>query len=981
MLIVLYDSDSAPQPLASDLLDKVYSLAFYGPISHPTLQHIRTSHLPLLILDEWLSDDHINACVDLINHHPERALGTHALNTHFMDYMRRRFERSVAYPASRLTKLDQLVINSTVTKIFIPLHLPSHWVLLCVDITSCCYSFTDTLDLAEVSAPAGTISLLNRWLSTLLGEPVFLAPIARTFGVGPQFDSSSCAVAVMSSMAHCALGRPYSIWTQSTTSHHRLTWALCFLTTPNNPVLPVFETYLEDLDTNSKDFASSVPVDSPICVSTTSSPLELTPACSPASLSKARPVLRQTTLPFKSIPYDEWRIQEKRRGAVRIEERKLEAARFDRMQAHVKAEKRKSERNRKRASRARKKAAQKAIEAAKKLKVDSQHIVQVAPATLDARHNISLLSRPYSTTNAPVTCNSTKPSTKVTPTQPTRRINWCQNIYWNLIESAACAVGYPWSPTDIVKRLCLIDHDMFQFLRPQRISQWRDHRYPNELRWTEAHLRAIKAGARPTGGPGCHSVFHDQPEVVKLIKNGLLAFRKTGHYIPDAFSLQVRSGRLFRCSERFVRRFLREELGWSVRKATRAAQKYPSNVCTVLLNAFLRILCAIHDHVIPASCIVNVDQTQVIYSSGDQKTWTTSGERQVNILGAEEKRAFTLMVGVSGSGSLLPFQAIYAGKSSRSVPDSSAPGYSEAKQLGFLLEYSNTTTYWSTFDTMCNWVSQILAPYFRTQIQQNQLPAEQRCILQLDCWSVHRSAQFRSWMQDHYPWIIFDYVPGGCTGLFQACDVGIQRVLKLAIRNSAHADVVAETVNALRFGIEPQYVLNDQSLPTLRRRSLNWIVQAYRAVNRPELIKKAFSLCAVPDSPFNLSYESLVSIPARQAIMEVFNTNPAQYRELILNSAPILVANLPEDDIDLAVADIAEDDDLNPSVDEVLNLIMNAQTVQDVARPVAGVDELESGGDGSDEPTSPPAAVATLQRARRVTRPPARYSGAEWVVS
>ncbi|QRV92640.1 heat shock protein 70 kDa 12B [Ceratobasidium sp. AG-Ba] len=134
-------------------------------------------------------------------------------------------------------------------------------------------------------------------------------------------------------------------------------------------------------------------------------------------------------------------------------------------------------------------------------------------------------------------------------------------------------------------------------------------------------------------------------------------------------------------------------------------------------------------------------------------------------------------------------------------------------------------------------------------------------------------------------------------------------------------------------------------------------------------------------SLFDLSYESLVSIPARQAIMEVFDTNPVQYRGLILNSAPIPVANLPEDDIGLAVADIAEDDDLNPSVDEVLNLIMNARTVQDVARPVAGVDELESGGDGSDEPTSPPAAVATLQRTRRVTRPRARYSGAEWVVS
>ncbi|KAG8705120.1 hypothetical protein FRC08_001834 [Ceratobasidium sp. 394] len=203
--------------------------------------------------------------------------------------------------------------------------------------------------------------------------------------------------------------------------------------------------------------------------------------------------------------------------------------------------------------------------------------------------------------------------------------------------------------------------------------------------------------------------------------------------MPDAFSKVTHSGRLFRCSERFVRRFLRKELGWSVRKSTRAAQKYPSNVRTVLLNAFLRIACAVRDFVIPASCIVNVDQTQVVYSSGDQKTWTTAGERQINVLGTEDKRAFTLMVGVSGSGALLPFQAIYSGKSTRSVPDSNSPGYSEAQRLGFLLDYSNTNTYWSTFDTMCRWVRKILVPYFRAQQQKNKLPPDQRCILQLDC--------------------------------------------------------------------------------------------------------------------------------------------------------------------------------------------------------------------------------------------------------
>ena len=40
-------------------------------------------------------------------------------------------------------------------------------------------------------------------------------------------------------------------------------------------------------------------------------------------------------------------------------------------------------------------------------------------------------------------------------------------------------------------------------------------------------------------------------------------------------------------------------------------------------------------------------------------------------------------------------------------------------------------------------------------------------------------------MYKTYPWIQIHYIPANCTGLFQACDVGIQRVLKLAIKHSA----------------------------------------------------------------------------------------------------------------------------------------------------------------------------------------------------
>jgi hypothetical protein len=310
------------------------------------------------------------------------------------------------------------------------------------------------------------------------------------------------------------------------------------------------------------------------------------------------------------------------------------------------------------------------------------------------------------------------------------------------------------------------------------------------------------------------------------------------HQIPDAFTRTDKAGKVFKCSDSFVRAFLHKCLGWSVRKATRAAQKLPPDVNAVLLHSFLRLACVIRDEDIPPSCIVNADQTQVIYNMGSHSTWSPTGERQVHVLGVEEKRAFTLLVAASLSGDMLPFQAIYTGKTTRSIPDQTAPGFARAANLGFLLEYSNTSSYWSTQATMRSFVSKILAPYFRAQIALHCLPISQRCIFQIDCWSVHRSSEFRSWMATMYPWIIIQYIPGGCTGLFQACDVGLQRILKLAIRHASHIDIVQETVAALEDGTAPEDIVNDHTLKTLRDRSLNWILAGYDAINQAQVVQK-----------------------------------------------------------------------------------------------------------------------------------------------
>ncbi|KAK6974777.1 hypothetical protein R3P38DRAFT_2583663 [Favolaschia claudopus] len=218
---------------------------------------------------------------------------------------------------------------------------------------------------------------------------------------------------------------------------------------------------------------------------------------------------------------------------------------------------------------------------------------------------------------------------------------------------------------------------------------------------------------------------------------------------PQLFQRVMPDGSEFRCSESFVRKFLRNKMEWSQRASTRAAQKLPANHEKVLrarvLAAFLREAMIIRDHAIPAALCVNMDQTQVIYQQGTKRTWNEKGVKQVATTGQEEKRAFTLAPSISRSGELLFFQVVFDGKTnvSPSLPRPGSRGYAEAKALGIKLEVSMNESYWCTHQTMMKLVSDIIAPYFDPKKLELELPSTQCSILNIDRWSVQRSEAFR----------------------------------------------------------------------------------------------------------------------------------------------------------------------------------------------------------------------------------------------
>jgi hypothetical protein len=163
----------------------------------------------------------------------------------------------------------------------------------------------------------------------------------------------------------------------------------------------------------------------------------------------------------------------------------------------------------------------------------------------------------------------------------------------------------------------------------------------------------------------------------------------------------------------------------------------------------------------------------------------------VTVIGEDEKQAFTIVVSVSNSGELLLFQAMYQKYSSKTCPSNLAKDYDVVIGTEFCFEYSKSKTYWSTHETMHLLVNNSILLYFAWQKAKLSLPPSQKAIWQIDVWSVDCLKEFYTWMLEHHPNIMVDFVPGGCTPVWQACDTGIQQIFKHSQKWSYHEDIVS----------------------------------------------------------------------------------------------------------------------------------------------------------------------------------------------
>lgn len=161
----------------------------------------------------------------------------------------------------------------------------------------------------------------------------------------------------------------------------------------------------------------------------------------------------------------------------------------------------------------------------------------------------------------------------------------------------------------------------------------------------------------------------------------------------------------------------------------------------------------------------------------------------------------------------------------------------KARDLGFNFVFADSpkrTSHFSTLKTMKEWIRNILKPYIEEKIEANHLPLDQKAILFIDCYPVHISLDFRVFVWNEYPNIFLIFVPANCTGLYQPADVGLQRIIKHQLRQSALDFLVKCHTAQMKTGLTAEQVRFTTSLPVLRDASVAPLVNVWKFMNSPD---------------------------------------------------------------------------------------------------------------------------------------------------
>ena len=396
--------------------------------------------------------------------------------------------------------------------------------------------------------------------------------------------------------------------------------------------------------------------------------------------------------------------------------------------------------------------------------------------------------------------------------------------------------------------------EVFEGLTESTVRSWYE---PRSYTLKESVEKRWKGGAvQRTGRP---SFIKSHPMVEEYVIDALTNIRAAGGTVNSiiiaSFFRGIISARYpqlleeYKLSRRWCRWWFRKTLAWSFKRGTTSGQKLPPDWEEQMDRMAKRVSARAAQHQITHPCfIINWDQTGVLLMNSHKYTYHNTKEKQVPIVGADEKRQITAVVASTLGGDLLPLQLIFKGQDKNKKQQKSVPTLREVdakRTAGWHL--TQTSNHWSSLESMKDYIRHIIRPWVQAKGREHNIKYP-HCVLLLDCWSVHTSKDFRSWIAEAYPQYHLIFVPAGCTSKAQPADVALQRPFKAGIVNEFTRWMTSEIHHLIKGGMAPAEIKVDTGLARLKPMLVGWAWGSWSTLRKKrELIIEGWRKCGLSD--------------------------------------------------------------------------------------------------------------------------------------
>ena len=234
-------------------------------------------------------------------------------------------------------------------------------------------------------------------------------------------------------------------------------------------------------------------------------------------------------------------------------------------------------------------------------------------------------------------------------------------------------------------------------------------------------------------------------------------------------------------------------MDWVKRKGTTGKVEPCSKFLEEEKFTFQRAIAkAVSDHDIPMELVLNLDQTPLSYVSPGKYTFDLKGSKTVPIKDVDDKRQITATFTVTASGSFLPIQLIYSGKTKRSLPKFDFP-----KCFGVIF----LPNHWSNYEKCVSLFKKIIFPYLISKKEELGYPKEQYSLIVMHTFKGQDNADKKKLRLKNDRELVI--APHNLTNKFQPLDISVNQKAKTFDSHKFNTWYTDRGSEQLRRGVAP----------------------------------------------------------------------------------------------------------------------------------------------------------------------------------